>query len=245
METLSESFISVHNSSKTFEWARDKVRCQLNDFNNTYFPNGSQYTYIDYLMECMMGNKVYGRASIECTTCSYNDNDNNNNNNITFGTINTLFTHEHAGFPMNRYNMNDAIQSYLSRTLSRLCRNCIQNNMQVQLKCHIRINSIPDILVLEALNYGVKPTLELTLTSNSGPSRLLLTGIIYGDGNHFVCRLIDKSGLVWLHDGMVTGSTCKFEQRVDLLSDLSWLRKQNEKKMLYCIYQTTRAYNNE
>ncbi|KDR66409.1 hypothetical protein GALMADRAFT_1359834, partial [Galerina marginata CBS 339.88] len=83
---------------------------------------------------------------------------------------------------------------------------------------------------------------EIKLQTNDGLSTLTLCGIIYGGGAHFVSRIIDRSGTVWFHDGISTGSRCRKEQTVDLLSDLEWLSYYEDKRLLYCIYQSTRIY---
>jgi hypothetical protein len=36
---------------------------------------------------------------------------------------------------------------------------------------------------------------------------LHLKGLVYRGGFHFTCRIIDESGNIWFHDGIITGRT--------------------------------------
>ena len=41
-----------------------------------------------------------------------------------------------------------------------------------------------------------------------------LAGIIYYHNCHFVCRVIDKSGQVWIHDGVENGDTALYGDNI-------------------------------
>ncbi|KAI5827106.1 hypothetical protein K523DRAFT_201231, partial [Schizophyllum commune Tattone D] len=38
-----------------------------------------------------------------------------------------------------------------------------------------------------------------------------LSGIVYGGQNHFTCRVVDETGSVYRHDGMINGLVCEKE----------------------------------
>ena len=41
-----------------------------------------------------------------------------------------------------------------------------------------------------------------------------LCGIIYFGSFHFTCRLIDHEGKIWYHDGIQTGSSCRYDSHI-------------------------------
>ncbi|KAI5886736.1 uncharacterized protein SCHCODRAFT_02516539 [Schizophyllum commune H4-8] len=40
---------------------------------------------------------------------------------------------------------------------------------------------------------------------------MVLRGIVYAGENHFTCRVVDSSGTLFKHDGMVNGDVCEKE----------------------------------
>lgn len=76
----------------------------------------------------------------------------------------------------------------------------------------------------------------MTIVLSNGEDQMYsLTGLIYADGHHFVCRLIDKQGCVWYHDGMA-GTNCVYQGQVKSGYDTTWLKKSNQKILTYAIY---------
>ena len=56
-----------------------------------------------------------------------------------------------------------------------------------------------------------------------------LCGVIYYTSNHFVCRIVDKSGNIWFHDGYKMGSTVKYVKNSTTMSNNGWLKTGNYK----------------
>ena len=55
---------------------------------------------------------------------------------------------------------------------------------------------------------------------SDGESRLVfgLKGIVYAGDFHYTSRIC-ANGLVWFHDGMVTGRSCTYEGKLNVFTD--------------------------
>ena len=51
-----------------------------------------------------------------------------------------------------------------------------------------------------------------------------LRGIVYGDGHHFVSRIVDEGGHMWFH-GIATRSSCLLEYQASDIADEAWWMK--------------------
>ena len=51
-----------------------------------------------------------------------------------------------------------------------------------------------------------------------------LCGVVYYDNNHFIARVVKKSGEVWNHDGIKTGEKLKYKKNVVNMSNSGWLK---------------------
>jgi hypothetical protein len=59
-----------------------------------------------------------------------------------------------------------------------------------------------------------------------------LSGIIYHGNNHFTSRIVNSAGMVWFHDGLVTGNSMVYDGLIDSL-DLSVCRSKLATLALY------------
>ncbi|KAI0713347.1 hypothetical protein C8Q76DRAFT_621326 [Earliella scabrosa] len=65
--------------------------------------------------------------------------------------------------------------------------------------------------------------------------RYRLAGIVYYHNLHFVCRVIDKGGQVWFHDGVVNGESAIYEDNV-INMPMKKLQRKGEYIMSILIY---------
>ena len=111
------------------------------------------------------------------------------------------------------------------------CRGCGEHLLRRRI-----IEEMPPLIVLQCM---FTPSTEINIESDLDIAHACyrLTGLIYGDGNHFVSRIIDTSGGIWYHDGMSTGNRCIEESSLTLATDLHKLKYANNKSLLYSIYR--------
>ncbi|KAF8229950.1 hypothetical protein L208DRAFT_1284215, partial [Tricholoma matsutake] len=57
----------------------------------------------------------------------------------------------------------------------------------------------------------------LELTVHSTHCRYHLRGIIYYAAEHFTARVITGSGMVWYHDGLLTGQSLVYENSTNVI----------------------------
>ncbi|KAJ7646168.1 hypothetical protein B0H17DRAFT_959206 [Mycena rosella] len=76
---------------------------------------------------------------------------------------------------------------------------------------------------------------ELGLDCNSCIVKSKLRGIIYGGWDHFTCKFIGRSGVVWFHNGITTGRCCTRETELSL-ADLMSLHKSGSKIAVAMVY---------
>ncbi|KAF9553062.1 hypothetical protein CPC08DRAFT_646077 [Agrocybe pediades] len=235
MATLCRQFGRFAAEFISFEDARDDVRRLLNESFPDLFAYGSHCnTDISDLMVKMFGtDKSYGTSSLECEYCLRD----HGPGQIEFSVLN-ICTRNSA--PGTTYSVTDALQLHNNMPTRHRCGYCIAEGRRSKLICRSTITEIPDILVIGCSDSRMTPELELLVDHGQLSVCLSLSGIVYGDGVHFVSRFIDRSGTVWFHDGAVTGRRCVEERRLDLLSDTKWLLSKGNKRILYAFYVVRR-----
>ena len=57
------------------------------------------------------------------------------------------------------------------------------------------------------------PSIDPDIVISCGDTRIryVLQGVIYYSNNHFTCHVITSTGMVWFHDGMLTGQSLTYE----------------------------------
>ena len=79
--------------------------------------------------------------------------------------------------------------------------------------------SAPNVLVLEINSRNIKISKTLKFVQDGGSVVLKVRGLIYHGVFHFTSHIIGTDNIVWYHDGMTTGSTCKNEGDFDNFSN--------------------------
>ncbi|KAJ7024533.1 hypothetical protein C8F04DRAFT_968826 [Mycena alexandri] len=77
---------------------------------------------------------------------------------------------------------------------------------------------------------------HIVFDCGGNPEALLLRGIIYGGGAHFVCRFIAKDGRMWYHDGIGTGRHCIDEGMLNDVKHHRLLMHTRGKQAVLLIY---------
>jgi len=103
-------------------------------------------------------------------------------------------------------------------------------NMQTVKRIH---QSIP---ILAFHFPGQKPFIDSIITVNINEQIItyILNGVIYFGNYHFTSRIIDKSGLIWFHDGIATGNDVIYEGTPDSI-DLTICKQRLASAAIYSI----------
>ena len=79
----------------------------------------------------------------------------------------------------------------------------------------------PPVIIFE-FEGGVVPSLSPILWITGGETgrvRYNLRGIVYYNDQHFTSRFVTGTGMIWFHDGMLTGSSLIYEsQNIDSIT---------------------------
>jgi len=227
MKNLCERFGGVLDGRITFETARDEIRAELRSISATRFPTGSDNTIIDHIVSELTGDANFGSVVYKCSQCPYIS---------PPRRLLTVSTAVSSGMT-DAVTLSAALELTRKRPTNRPCQTCAEGGVEVTLDL-VSINiDVPYLFIVSIDSVHLVPSLVLDIPHNDEVAKMQLCGIIYGDGHHFVCRIIDESGTVWYHDGIATRSQCRREQTLTLLSDCTWLKKSGEKIMVYCIYK--------
>lgn len=79
---------------------------------------------------------------------------------------------------------------------------------------------------------------ELYFRWNGGVITLRIRGLIYHSqmAGHFTSVVIDGEGIMWYHDGMITGRTCVRNGRFSEIGNLLTLHRRSEEHLCAVIY---------
>jgi len=64
---------------------------------------------------------------------------------------------------------------------------------------------LPPLLAFDLGRNVPKLPATLRITTSNDQSSYVLKGVVYYAHNHFTCRVITNSGMIWFHDGIFTG----------------------------------------
>ncbi|HYT46524.1 MAG TPA: hypothetical protein VEP90_29625, partial [Methylomirabilota bacterium] len=245
LSALSEGFQLVKNKSITMETARNGVRLKLNHLDSVEYPMGAVFTCLAALTSTMMGHRerhVSGMTYLTCKTCGYQGN--------RLLQISEYFQLYNTGpFQDGIYErgyISDCLGWHLSdqQKISRIpCPECSSTTYHHPLLLDVSMNRLPYSMCIMLNKDCFLLNERLIYSHNSLDVVYNLRGVIYGDGSHFVARLITRDGNIWFHDGMTTQSSCIFEGKLGQLLDSNWLtissKVYNHRKAVLAIYAQT------
>ena len=110
------------------------------------------------------------------------------------------------------------------------CPHCFSAMMQP-----INFKSAPSVFVFEINSRNIKVSRTLKFEQEGETVVLGVKGLIYHGGFHFTSCIIGTDGIVWYHDGMTTGSSCKNEGDFDKFSSKKLLKCKG-KKLILVVY---------
>ena len=96
----------------------------------------------------------------------------------------------------------------------------------------ISFKSTPSVLVFEINSRNIKVSKTLKFEQDGETVVLDVRGLIYHGDFHFTSRIIGTDGMVWFHDGLVTGNSMVYDGLIDSL-DLSVCRSKGATLALY------------
>ncbi|KAF9471130.1 hypothetical protein BDN70DRAFT_820439 [Pholiota conissans] len=234
MEAVSFNFNKLFCKQLSFEIARNNVRYALHSKYPDIFKEGEYYVYIDQLCSKLWEPHSFAHIQECCSNCNHRRIIREVDFKIPIMNI------EEAHWNKNNRCISNILNWKMNHKTNKKCNVCAGNgngNNNYYEQSWI-IDHVPNMIICEIIDdVYIKPDIELIIHHNNIPCRLSLCGIIYGGGGHFRSRIIDKSGTVWFHDGMLNEGNCKMEHMIDLLSDTNWLRQSDDKQMIYCLYR--------
>ena len=122
-----------------------------------------------------------------------------------------------------RLKMSECAELCRELPSSKHCPTCCNNVFQ---RYSYKGNGPPFVYFgMDDLN----PTVETEVRFSDEAALYRLCGVIYYASNHFVCRIVDKSGNIWFHDGYKMGSTVKYVKNSTTMSNNGWLKTGNYK----------------
>ena len=135
-----------------------------------------------------------------------------------------MFTLDHRrehnkGLGMHRrLNVSQWLSITMEHTTNRECSSCGGGIV----KNYSYVGRGPAFLYLipRLINLNIETEIKLP----DSDERYRLCGVVYFDNNHFVSRVVDKSGEIWYHDGIKTGEQLKYEKNVVTISNNGWLK---------------------
>ena len=89
---------------------------------------------------------------------------------------------------------------------------------------HISFKSAPNVLIFEINSRNIKVIKTLNFEQEGETVVLDVKRLIYHGDFHFTSYILGIDGIVWYHDGMTTGSSCKNEGDFDKFSSRNLLK---------------------
>ncbi|KIM74019.1 hypothetical protein PILCRDRAFT_80449 [Piloderma croceum F 1598] len=120
-------------------------------------------------------------------------------------------------------------KKFIDRHPRRRCTHCNGEVDQIT-----RFETVPKVLAFAVDDASVIVSKKISIYD--GETRLVfkLKGVVYAGDFHYISRVC-VDGVVWLHDGMVTGKNCKYEGKLSAFND-SDLSTCNGKVLSLVIY---------
>ncbi|KAJ6536056.1 hypothetical protein B0H19DRAFT_1317633 [Mycena capillaripes] len=221
---------SVRDRRITFEAARNIVRRELHRVEPNYFPYGQMGASIDRLANNLLPSKFYGIGRQICEVCGYRD-------ARPHGILESYLS---AGLSTRQehqqgVHLQEWLEGYLRRG-KEMCARCRQDGVRSRLTMQTTLTDAPSVMLIDIDHEKLIFDERLLLHVGQQEIRMNLRGIVYGGQAHFTCRLVDKDGSMWFHDGITTGSNCIPEINTNALQNKLLLHGCGEKQVVAVIY---------
>ncbi len=123
----------------------------------------------------------------------------------------------------------DNTRSVPVSTQESLCVSCNTTSR----KC-TTYNTAPPVIAMAVAFIDAPPDETIDLTTNEGPVRYRLVGVVYFGNSHFTARYVDPESIVWFNDGMIQGRRAA---REGLLNGIDMRRDPNSKEPDAFVYK--------
>ena len=218
LKKLCLDFEKVDLNIKTLSSTRDRLRHQLQKISNEMFPWGGFKAIEDILSYILETNSI---------------------------TFDSIFTCPHSTRNSDIQDTTCLLTS--GRTIIHSIGHWI-NNLNITEFCHYRCDLCHDnmqttkricqnIPILAFHFAGQQPFIDSVFTVNINEQIItyILCGVIYFGNYHFTSRIIDKSGLIWFHDGIATRNDVIYEGTIGSDIDLSVCKQRFASAAIYSI----------
>jgi len=204
MNVLASGFHRASQEQGTLESARDKVRHLLHQRSPDLFPYGHAGTpVIEMAEQLLRSDNVIASSWLRCVDCKEE-----NNRDVDLQTCVIQCP--------NASNCTIAMclqKKFIDRHPRRRCTHCNGEIDQIT-----RFETVPKVLIFAVGDASIKVSKKISFSD--GESRLVfgLKGIVYAGDFHYTSRIC-ANGVVWFHDGMVTGRSCTYEGKLNAFTD--------------------------
>ena len=196
--------ILIDPPNKTFTEVRDLLRESIGTTHPDLAARGTRGCDIIKLTEHIMReNDDLLLLKHHCTGCAYQSNEQHLNHVIHYCTRGLWSSHTRR---LGRYDNRKTttwIEALFEQKSNIACPNCY-----VKMYKKLVYSEAPKFFIMSMT--ALKPTIEAQVKIPGHNVLYRLCGIIYFGEFHFVCRIIDKSGEIWYHDGVQTGAKVEY-----------------------------------
>ncbi|KAJ7734608.1 hypothetical protein B0H16DRAFT_1327487 [Mycena metata] len=228
--SLGVSLQKVADGSISLEQARDAVRRMLNSVEQAAFPYGPNDTSIDKIAAHLLPSRHCGNGMQTCPSCGFRD-------TKTYRVLEASLT---AGLKSGMsYPVGVTLQQWVNNYLGKgktKCSRCRAMGSITRMVMQTTLFTVPALMIFDILHDRLIFSEFLVFDCNGRAIKLRIRGIVYGGGRHFTARIIERSGAVWFHDGITTGSKCIEEINFRNVPDPLTLHKCGEKTAVSVIY---------
>ena len=216
--TTSSHYLSVFkkymNGQTSFETARVTIRCEIHSQSPAEFAYGTRGTSITALTAAILApHDIVAVSKHECIKCDYSG-------PILDDRLEYIL-YEKVDTPKSTSQLLGSLKHHIHEK----CPDCSSAITQP-----INFVCAPNMLVLEVNSRNIKIRKTLKFVQDGKSIGLKVRGLIYHGDFHFTSCMIGTDEIVWYHDGMTTGSTCKNEGDFDKFSNKKMM--ENKGKVL-------------
>lgn len=208
---------------------RHSLRHILHAQDPEVFPNGLVGTDIYALVrELLQTSEDSQSQSFACQSCHYMS-ESEGACNVLWDTSKEVWKKSlYRGGSYKGQSVTAWLGAIFNQKTSQICPQCERSLHQC-----IRYDTAPAFVALNIHNVKAEICTEVTLPDH--PNRYRLCGLIYFGKFHFTCRVVDKHGDVWFHDGIKTGHNLVPEGNT-LNLDSSVLQRAGKRKVSVLLY---------
>ena len=215
LRELCVGFQNIDNGIETLPSTRDKLRRRLQHVSNNKFPWGGFTSIEDILYYILETNSTTFNYIVNCPHFTGYMDIHNTTCLLTAG-ITTKHSIDHwiNNIELSHYRC-DMCQDNI-QTITKVCQNI-------------------SILAFHFAEH--KPFINPVFNVNINEQNItyVLSGVIYFSNYHFISRIVNKSGLIWFHDGITTGNDVIYEGTLLNDIDLSVCKGKHASAAIYTI----------